>query len=97
VNTPEIATMIGKICAYAALVLVAALGALQAAPIASPPADLIRDDVSKAWCWRDRGESSALPPLWYGIRGHVHCTRDLARSHWALLSECREFFASYSN
>ena len=73
--------MIGKICAYAALVLVAALGALQAAPFASPPADLIRDDVSKAlWgdCWRDRGESSALPPLWYGIRGHIHCTRDLA-------------------
>ena len=40
--------MIGKICAYAALVLVAAFGTLQAAPMASPPPDLICDDVIKA-------------------------------------------------
>jgi hypothetical protein len=74
-------TMIVKICAYAALVLVAALGTLQAAPIASPPADLIRDDVSKAWwgdCWRDRGGRAHCRRCWYGARGQVHCTRDSA-------------------
>jgi hypothetical protein len=74
-------TMIVKICAYAALVLVAALGTLQGAPIASPPADLIRDDVSKAWwgdCWRDRGGRAHCRRCWYGARGQVHCTRDSA-------------------
>jgi len=62
--------MIGKICAYAALVLVAALGTLQAAPIASPPADLIRDDVPKAWFGQfgcsgprsDRSIAICVPP-----------------------------------
>ena len=65
---------------YAALVLVAALGTLQAAPIASPPADLIRDDVSKAW-WVTVGETAGAERIAAAVgtaRGHVHCTRDLA-------------------
>jgi hypothetical protein len=69
--------MIGKNCAYTALVLVAALGTLQAAPIAAPPADLIRDDVPKAWwgdCWRARGGRAHCRRCWYGARGQVHCT-----------------------
>jgi hypothetical protein len=73
--------MIGKIFTYAALVLVATLGTLQAAPIAPPPADLIRDDVWKAWwgdCWRDSGGRAHCRRCWYGARGHVHCTRDSA-------------------
>src|SRR5262245_54502105 len=81
VNAPRTATMIGKICVFAALVLVAALGTSQAAPIVSSPADLIRDDVSKVWwgdCRRDHKGRVHCRRCWYGTRGDVHCTRDLA-------------------
>ena len=72
--------MIGKVCASAALVLLATLGTLQAAPVVSLPIYLIREDVSKVWwgdCWRDRGGRVHCRRCWYGIRGHAHCTSDM--------------------
>lgn len=72
--------MIGKICTYAA-----ALGTSQAAPIASPPVDLIRDNVSNAW-WDDRWRHHAYTAAHtrFGRAVTVHC-----------FLNAENFFASY--
>jgi hypothetical protein len=79
-NVPEAAKIIGKVCVSVVFVLLVTLGALQAAPIVSLRVYPIRENVSKVWwsnCSRDHEGRAHCRRCWYGIRGNVHCTRDL--------------------